>query len=326
MVFGYFKAKEENNKNKEEPKQKNYERVEIDEKIVKNLENWEKVEKLSEEKEKRIEELEKIFFSEESEENSKLLANYKCFLDEVYGKDKVSVEDKLDKRFFYTSLNAYQWKDNDFVGKMIKGHIQWRVDYKGEEMYENPKLLIEKLQKIEALDNKFLYNYGYDKNLYPILWIKLKDYTKFVRKGEKPKVTEIVNQMCFALEDIEKHRLPGKFRLTLIVDAEGIGADVLTLAVKIGKEFTKHCYQFFDILNQAIVVNGNWLLSKLWKIVALFLDEYTRNKYIFLDDLKDLQKYVDESTIPESFGGKSKINYSLEKHIECILKEREKEN
>ena len=54
-----------------------------------------------------------------------------------------------------------------------------------------------------------------------------------------------------------------------------------------------------------LVVDMHWILNATWKIIRNFMREEVREK-VKLVDIKTVKEYVDDSQIPEAFGGKSK--------------------
>ncbi|XP_073006748.1 uncharacterized protein [Typha latifolia] len=60
-------------------------------------------------------------------------------------------------------------------------------------------------------------------------------------------------------------------------------------------------------LGKAIIVHAPYLFLKTWKIIYPLIDKNTREKFVFLKDenmTENLLEYIDESQLPEIFGGK----------------------
>ncbi|KAL6616644.1 hypothetical protein ACP70R_038914 [Stipagrostis hirtigluma subsp. patula] len=102
-------------------------------------------------------------------------------------------------------------------------------------------------------------------------------------------------------------RIPrGQEKFLCIVDLKGWGysnCDVRAYIAAI--EIMQNYYP--ERLAKALMINVPYIFMKAWKLVYPFIDNNTRDKFVFVEDKKlqeTLNREIDESQLPEFLGGK----------------------
>ncbi|KAE8766435.1 random slug protein 5 [Hordeum vulgare] len=105
-------------------------------------------------------------------------------------------------------------------------------------------------------------------------------------------------------------RIPrGQDKFMCIVDLKGWGyanSDVRAYIAAI--EIMQGYYP--ERLGKALMVHVPYIFMKAWKMVYPFIDTNTRDKFVFVDDKnleETLRREMDESQVPEMYGGKLPI-------------------
>lgn len=103
-------------------------------------------------------------------------------------------------------------------------------------------------------------------------------------------------------------RIPrGQEKFLCIVDLKGWGwysnCDVRAYIAAI--EILQNYYP--ERLAKALMINVPYMFMKAWKLVYPFIDNKTRDKFVFIDDKslqETLRREIDESQLPDFLGGK----------------------
>ncbi|KAK3166388.1 hypothetical protein QOZ80_1AG0045130 [Eleusine coracana subsp. coracana] len=103
-------------------------------------------------------------------------------------------------------------------------------------------------------------------------------------------------------------RMPrGQERFLCIVDLKGWGwyanCDVRAYIAAI--EIMQNYYP--ERLGKALMINVPYMFMKAWKLVYPFIDNKTRDKFVFINDKslqETLRREIDESQLPDFLGGK----------------------
>ena len=102
-------------------------------------------------------------------------------------------------------------------------------------------------------------------------------------------------------------RIPrGQEKFLCIVDLKGWGyanCDVRAYIAAI--EIMQNYYP--ERLGKALMIHVPYIFMKAWKIVYQFIDNNTREKFVFIDDKslqETLHREMDESQLPDMYGGK----------------------
>ncbi|TVU34607.1 hypothetical protein EJB05_16444 [Eragrostis curvula] len=113
-------------------------------------------------------------------------------------------------------------------------------------------------------------------------------------------------------------RIPrGQEKFLCIVDFKGWGysnCDVRAYIAAI--EIMQNYYP--ERLGKALMINVPYMFMKAWKMVYPFIDNNTRDKFVFIDDKslqETLQREMDDSQIPEFLGGKMPLT-PLKDHVQ----------
>lgn len=60
---------------------------------------------------------------------------------------------------------------------------------------------------------------------------------------------------------------------------------------------------YYECFHRVYIINAPMFFRVFFKSVSALLREDTRKKFIMLEDMKALEKYIDRSNIPQRFGG-----------------------
>ena len=104
------------------------------------------------------------------------------------------------------------------------------------------------------------------------------------------------------LEKIDSQNKNGGWAVILWTAGTGLSNVELNLALFIVDVLQNYfpCGMAYEL-----IVDMHWILNATWKIISNFMSEEVRTKVKFVDN-KTVREYVDDSQIPEAFGGKSK--------------------
>ncbi|KAJ1286916.1 hypothetical protein BS78_03G389400 [Paspalum vaginatum] len=102
-------------------------------------------------------------------------------------------------------------------------------------------------------------------------------------------------------------RIPrGQEKFLAIVDIKGWGYSNCDIRAYIAAiEIMQNYYP--ERLGKALMIHVPYIFMKAWKMIYPFIDNNTRDKFVFVDDKnlqETLQREVDESQLPEFLGGK----------------------
>nr|CAB3475303.1 unnamed protein product [Digitaria exilis] len=102
-------------------------------------------------------------------------------------------------------------------------------------------------------------------------------------------------------------RIPrGQEKFLCIVDLKGWGYSNCDIRAYIASiEIMQNYYP--ERLGKALLINVPYIFMKAWKMIYPFIDNNTRDKFVFVDDKslhETLRREIDESQLPEFLGGK----------------------
>ncbi|CAO1947118.1 unnamed protein product [Urochloa humidicola] len=113
-------------------------------------------------------------------------------------------------------------------------------------------------------------------------------------------------------------RIPrGQEKFLAIVDLEGWGyanCDVRAYIAAI--EIMQNYYP--ERLGKALLIHVPYMFMKAWKLIYPFIDNNTKDKFVFVDDKKlqeTLRREIDENQLPEFLGGKMPVT-PLKDHVQ----------
>uniref|UniRef100_J3L7E6 CRAL-TRIO domain-containing protein n=2 Tax=Oryza brachyantha TaxID=4533 RepID=J3L7E6_ORYBR len=177
---------------------------------------------------------------------------------------------------------------------MLVKAIRWR-----KEAVPGGSVPEEKVRR--DLDDDKVYMGGADRTGRPILLAFPAKH--FSAKRDMPQfksyVVYLFDKIC--------SRIPrGQEKFVCIVDLKGWGYSNCDIRAYIAAiEIMQNYYP--ERLGKALMIHVPYMFMKAWKLIYPFIDNVTRDKFVFVDD-KSLQEVlhqeIDESQIPDTLGGK----------------------
>jgi hypothetical protein len=215
---------------------------------------------------------------------------------ELTSADKAFIDDMCLFRY----LSGLKW-DLKIASDQLKDTLKWRNEFKPWTV---------RLKDLAPIAKQgFLYQFGYDKQHRPIIYVLLgKDTSENSEENKllKFKFFVYIMEKCIA-------RMPeGVHNILWIVDMKGSSLslglikDMKDMFVKLGDYYTER-------LARCMVLNAGWTLNMIWSFVKPFLAQETIDKYVMVKgSAKDtIEKYVDLSQVIEEFDGKCKYTYDF---------------
>ncbi|KAJ4826931.1 hypothetical protein Tsubulata_049233 [Turnera subulata] len=209
----------------------------------------------------------------------------------VENKDPSSKEvDDLTIRRFLRARDL----DVDKASSMFLKFLKWR-----KEFVPNGTISPEETPNEIAQNKMFLQ--GSDKKGRPIA--VLLGARHFQRKGC---LDEFKRFAVFVLDKICSRIPPGQEKFVVIGDVEGWGYANSDIRGYLGGLSILQDY-YPERLAKLFIVNAPAIFMAVWKIIYPFIDNKTKKKIVFVEAKKvksTLLEYIDESQIPEKYGGK----------------------
>lgn len=212
-------------------------------------------------------------------------------------RDMVEREDPMSKEVDDLMLRRFLRARNLDVGKassMFLKYLKWRK-------VALPNGCISEAQIKNQLAEKKMFVQGFDKKGRPIGVVFGSKHMYYKRDLEEFKrfVVYICDKLCM--------RMPGgREKFAVIGDLEGWGYSNLDIRAYLAAlEILQDYYP--ERLGKLYLVHVPYIFMTAWKIVYPFIDKNTRNKIVFVENkvLKEtLLEEIDESQIPETYGGK----------------------
>ncbi|KAL0357679.1 UNVERIFIED_CONTAM: SEC14 cytosolic factor [Sesamum calycinum] len=115
--------------------------------------------------------------------------------------------------------------------------------------------------------------------------------------------------VTFTLDKICARMPSGHEKFTSIADLQGWGyanSDIRGYLAALS--ILQDCYP--ERLGKLFIIHAPYIFMTAWKMVYPFIDKNTKKKIIFVEDKKlqsTLLQDIDESQLPETFGGKTKL-------------------
>ncbi|PAN26725.1 hypothetical protein PAHAL_5G033700 [Panicum hallii] len=105
-------------------------------------------------------------------------------------------------------------------------------------------------------------------------------------------------------------RIPrGQEKFLCVVDLKGWGYSNCDIRAYIAAiEIMQNYYP--ERLGKALMINVPYIFMKAWKMIYPFIDNNTRDKFVFVDNKslqETLRREIDESQLPEFLGGKTPL-------------------
>lgn len=202
------------------------------------------------------------------------------------------VDDSTIKRF----LNARDL-DVDKAANFLLKHLAWK-----REAIPNGFISESEVQKEIAQEKMF--SQGFDKKGRPIgvvLGCKHdaggRDLNEFKRF-----VVYIIDKLCSRMQRNQE-------KFTIIADLQGWGYSNCDIRAYIAAlDILQNNYP--ERLGKLLIVHVPYLFMKAWKAIYPFIDNTTKSKIVFIENksmTEILLEDIDESQLPEKYGGRLKL-------------------
>ncbi|KAL0421644.1 UNVERIFIED_CONTAM: SEC14 cytosolic factor [Sesamum latifolium] len=185
--------------------------------------------------------------------------------------------------------------DVEKASAMLLKYLKWRKEFV-------PNGFISPAEIPNDLAHNKLFMQGYDKSGRPIVVV-------FAAKHKPTTVEEFKRYVTFTLDKICARMPSGHEKFTSIADLQGWGyanSDIrgYLAALSILQDY------YPERLGKLFIIHVPYIFMTAWKMVYPFIDKNTKKKIIFVEDKKlqsTLLQDIDESQLPETFGGKTKL-------------------
>ncbi|KAI3456346.1 hypothetical protein Pfo_013009 [Paulownia fortunei] len=200
------------------------------------------------------------------------------------------VDDLMIRRF----LRARDL-DVEKASAMLLKYLRWRIEFV-------PNGFISPSEIPNDLAHNKLFMQGYDKTGRPIVVV-------LAARHKPTTVEEFKRFVTFTLDKICARMPSGHEKFTAIADLEGWGyanSDIRGYLAALS--ILQDCYP--ERLGKLFIINVPYVFMTAWKMVNPFIDKNTKKKIIFVENNKmqsTLLQDIDESQVPNSFGGTLKL-------------------
>ncbi|XP_020677937.1 phosphatidylinositol transfer protein 3-like isoform X1 [Dendrobium catenatum] len=206
--------------------------------------------------------------------------------------DSKDLDDSTLKRF----LRARDL-DVDRASNFLLKHLSWRRE-------NIPKGFISESEIQNEIAQKKIFSQGFDKNGRPIAVLfgcrhnpSNRDLNEFKRFA-----AYILEKLCSRMQGKEE-------KFTIIADLKGWGYSNCDIRAYIAAlDILQNNYP--ERLGKLLLLHVPYLFMKAWKIICPFIDKNTKSKIIFVEDknkMTTLLEDIDESQLPEQYGGRLKL-------------------
>lgn len=153
----------------------------------------------------------------------------------------------------------------------------------------------------EELNKGYCYVYKRDKAFRPIFVMNVAK----LKQCKLPHETVLNMSTYFVQYLITRALIPGQVENWIsIVDMKGVG--ITEIPKNLMKAITKPLQSYFKgRLYRLHVINAQWTIKIVWKVVKKLVDPLTIQKFVICGDdfSKDLNKLVDPNNLEKRYGG-----------------------
>ncbi|KAI3737468.1 hypothetical protein L2E82_27472 [Cichorium intybus] len=230
--------------------------------------------------------------NESSQEEHNMVMQMRALVEK---QDPTSKEyDDLTIRRFLRAYDLDIEKATDMFIKFIK----WRKTF-----VPNGSISVSEIPN-ELAQNK-LFMQGNDKSGRPITLV----FGGRHYQNKKGGLEEFKRFVTFTLERITSRMPPGQEKFVAIGDVEGWGYSNIDIRAYLASISILQDY-YPETLEKMFFVHVPYMFMAAWKIIYPFINEKTKKRIVFVENkhLKStLLKEIDESQLPEIYGGKLKL-------------------
>ncbi|KAJ3669418.1 hypothetical protein LUZ60_011368 [Juncus effusus] len=215
----------------------------------------------------------------------------------VEGRDPIAKEldDMTIRRFLHArNLNVEK------ASAMLLKYLKWRKEAVPNGFIGDSEV------KNELAQNKF-FTQGLDNSGRPVAIL-------LASKHFKGEINEYKRYSVYCLDKICSRMPSGQEKFLCIADLQGLRYSNCDMrGVLAGLDIMQNYYP--ERLGKALLIHVPHIFMKIWKLISPFIDNKTKQKFVFVDD-KDLEKTllneIEESQLPDIYGGKMQL-ISIEK-------------
>ncbi|KAL0486613.1 CRAL-TRIO domain-containing protein [Acrasis kona] len=223
------------------------------------------------------------------------------YLVEKYGRSDEVPDDwqlVLDPQCLLRFCRARKFNYDDVLS-LVTEWLNWRITRK-------PHLIKSKDVQNELKVGKIFW-FGHDKEGCPNVIIKAqlhvvadRDYDEFISLVLYT-AESLMNSIKSSGKNIERYNI--------IYDASNIGYK--NFDANICKDVFKLSNYYAERLNSVYIINANWILKALMKVVKPMMDPVTFSKIVALDSIEDLKTNIDKDQLIEEYGGSNIYKYTI---------------
>lgn len=206
--------------------------------------------------------------------------------------DAKDLDDSTLKRFLFArDLNI------DKAANFLLKHLSWKRE-------AIPKGFISELEIQNEIAQRKIFSQGFDKKGRPIVvgFGGRHDATNRDLNEFKRFVVYLIEKLCSRMQGDQE-------KFTMIADLQGWGYSNCDIRGSLAAlDILQNNYP--ERLGKLLIVHVPYLFMKAWKIIYPFIDKNTKSKIIFVEDKNMMTKLledIDESQLPEQYGGRLKL-------------------
>jgi hypothetical protein len=222
------------------------------------------------------------------------------FFDSIYGKELFNAfaSDNPDA-VLLRWLRARKWNLNNAFEQLFDT-LKWRIEWDVQKLVANG----ESDLSYEEMRTGKSYYIGYDRDGRPIIYVSVKDHIKGQFSSEQTEKLTV-----FSMEIGRKLLRYPMESVTVLFDMNGFSMKNMDYQhVKFLINLLQNYYP--ESLGLALVINSPWLFNSCWFIIKSWLDPTVENKIHFIQNLDQLNQFIDSNILPKRLNGKqSDFNY-----------------
>uniref|UniRef100_A0A7N0TML0 CRAL-TRIO domain-containing protein n=1 Tax=Kalanchoe fedtschenkoi TaxID=63787 RepID=A0A7N0TML0_KALFE len=185
--------------------------------------------------------------------------------------------------------------DIDKASNMFLKYLNWRRTFV-------PNGFISESEITKNIEHNKLFMQGRDKLGRPIVFV-------YAARHLPTTVEEVKRYVVYTLDKIISRMPSGQEKYITLTDVEGWGyANTDIRGALAALSILQDCYP--ERLGKMFIINAPYIFMAMWKVIYPFIDSKTKKKIVFVEKKKQLStllEEIDESQLPEIFGGKLKL-------------------
>uniref|UniRef100_A0A7N0TM02 CRAL-TRIO domain-containing protein n=1 Tax=Kalanchoe fedtschenkoi TaxID=63787 RepID=A0A7N0TM02_KALFE len=185
--------------------------------------------------------------------------------------------------------------DIEKASKMFLKYLNWRRTFV-------PNGFISESEITKNIEHNKLFMQGRDKLGRPIVLV-------YAARHFPTTVDEFKRYVVYTLDKIISRMPSGQEKFIALADVGGWGytnSDIRGYLAALS--ILQDCYP--ERLAKMFMINAPYIFMTVWKVIYPFIDNKTKKKIVFVEKKKQLSTLledIDESQLPEVFGGKLEL-------------------